>query len=133
VEAFGAERAFVDVDSIRAGVDFRAEISAAIAKTIMLVLIGDRWLTAEDRGGRRRPDDPDDILRNEVAQALLAGIRVVPVLVGGASLPRSEQLPPDIALPPTLNSVTVGSRTVARDVAELSARVAPDARRRPPR
>ena len=59
----------------------------------MLVVIGPRWLTAADPNGRRRLDDPDDLTRLEVAAALRRGIRVVPVLVGGAAMPSGAICP----------------------------------------
>jgi hypothetical protein len=62
----------------------------------MLVLIGPDWLTAHDEYGRRSLDDPDDFIRNEIADALRHEIPVVPVLVGGADFPDTHALPLDI-------------------------------------
>jgi TPR repeat protein len=38
-------------------------------------------------------DDPEDFVRLEIAAALERGIRVIPVLVGGAPMPSSSSLP----------------------------------------
>jgi hypothetical protein len=65
--------------------------------TLMLVVIGPGWLTAHDEYGRRSVDDPDDFVRNEIADALRREIQIVPVLVGGAHFPEAHALPPDIA------------------------------------
>jgi hypothetical protein len=51
---------FQDVDSIRPGDDFAAEIEAAVeACSVLLAVIGPRWLTVEGDSGRRL-DDPQD-------------------------------------------------------------------------
>jgi hypothetical protein len=48
---------------------------------------------AKDETGRRRLDNPLDFVRLETAAALKRDIRVVPVLVAKARMPRVEQLP----------------------------------------
>ncbi len=61
----------------------------------MLVIIGPRWLDDYD-DGKRRLDNPNDFVRLEIAKALQSDKRVIPVLVGGASMPRSEDLPAEL-------------------------------------
>ena len=95
--AFGPERVFKDVDSIEPGDDFALAIEQAVAScTVLLAVIGDRWLASVDGAGRRRLDDPGDFVRLEIESALRAGVRVVPVLLG-TELPAPEQLPPSLA------------------------------------
>ena len=94
---FGPSRVFRDIDTLEAGVDYAEAIEQWLAKSeVVLVVIGPRWLTAADPNGRRRLDDPDDLTRLEVAAALRRGIRVVPVLVGGAAMPSGEELPEEL-------------------------------------
>jgi hypothetical protein len=62
----------------------------------MLVVIGDSWLDARDDSGRRRLNQAQDWVRQEIASALKHRKVVVPVLVEGAKLPRAEELPADI-------------------------------------
>lgn len=51
-EHFGEERVFMDVDSIEPGLDFGKVIEGAVSSSAaMLVLIGDKWLTATDPAG----------------------------------------------------------------------------------
>ena len=50
-----------------------------------------------DAAGTRRLDDPGDFVRIETAAALTRNIRVVPVLVDGALMPRADQLPANLA------------------------------------
>jgi len=93
-EAFGDVARFFDLASIPPGADFLVEIEGAIAKAdASLVLIGPRWLDAADAVGARRLDNPDDVVRLEIASALARSIPVIPVLLGGASMPRSTDLP----------------------------------------
>jgi hypothetical protein len=95
---FGGARVFKDVDSVEPGDDFTASISEAVGScAVLLAVIGRSWLTVADAGGRRRLDDPADWVRLEIEIALARGIRVIPVLVDGASMPRPEQLPPGMA------------------------------------
>ena len=97
VTAFGPDRVFKDVDSIEPGDDFAEVIEHAVSScSVLLAIIGDRWLTQLDPTGRRRLDDPDDFVRLEIESALRAGIRVVPVLLG-AEMPTTDQLPPSLA------------------------------------
>jgi Tfp pilus assembly protein PilF len=87
----------MDVDSIAIGVDFtEAVIEAVSGCDILLALIGRDWSTIADSRGRRRLDNPDDFVRIEIEAALQRDIRVVPVLVDGASLPHAVDLPPSL-------------------------------------
>ena len=94
---FGAERVFMDVEGIEPGLDFVETLEGAVASCeVLIVIIGAGWL-ATDNAGKRRLDDPKDFVRIETAAALARHIRVVPVLVDGAVMPRAEELPTDLA------------------------------------
>ncbi len=94
-DSFGADRVFIDVDSITYGDDFTEVIEDKLSESeIMLVVIGRDWVSAgKGRRKRRRIDDPGDFVRIEVETALQRGIRVVPVLVDGAKIPNAAYLP----------------------------------------
>jgi hypothetical protein len=93
-EHFGRGRVFKDVDSLEPGDDFAEVITAAVSSCSALVaVIGQRWLTITDEHGQRRLDNPEDFVRLEIEAALTRGVRVIPVLVNGASMPRSADLP----------------------------------------
>jgi hypothetical protein len=84
---------FRDVSGIGVGVDFTKEIERAVSSSIVLIaVIGPTWAT-ESGDGTRRLDDPDDFVRLELSGALTRNIRIIPVLVAGASMPEEEQLP----------------------------------------
>src|SRR6059058_4543571 len=93
---FGPQNVFMDIDSIRPGVDFREQINDTISRADAVVaVIGRRWL-GEQPDGSRRIDDPNDFVRLEIASALKCKIPVIPVLVDDAPMPKQEKLPPDI-------------------------------------
>jgi beta-lactam-binding protein with PASTA domain len=91
---FGNDRVFMDITGIEAGVDFVETIEQAVASCqILVTVIGPEWLACTDAAGRRRLEDPADFTRIEIAAALKRNVRVVPVLIGGASMPPAEALP----------------------------------------
>ena len=97
--AFGDERVFLDVRSIEAGDEFGEEIQDHLRRAaVLIVVVGERWLFAQDRFGRRRLDSEEDWVRREICHGL-ADPRcvVVPVLVDDAALPDDPSaLPEDI-------------------------------------
>jgi len=94
---FGDERVFRDHE-IAAGDDFVEAIRRSVeSSTVVLVVVGPRWLAATDSAGRRRLDDPGDFVRLEIELALAARVAVVPVLVEGATMPQASELPPTLA------------------------------------
>jgi hypothetical protein len=95
---FGEGQVFKDVDVIQPGDDFAEVIRSAVASCdVLLVLIGDRWLTITDDNGQRRLDDPGDFVRLEIQAALNRNIRVIPILVGKARMPLPAELPECLA------------------------------------
>lgn len=95
--SFGPERVFMDVEGIEPGLDFVDAIEEAVGSCrVLIAVIGDEWTSATDAAGRRRLDDPNDFIRLETSAALKRGIRVVPVLVGGAVMPQMADLPEDL-------------------------------------
>ena len=110
----------MDVDSLEVGVDFVNGVLEAIdMSAIVLVLIGDQWVTAEDERGRLRLRDPNDNVRMEIEQALRREKNVLPVLLDGAAMPRAEDLPPSLAPLPRLNGVRLEHTRWEADVATL--------------
>ena len=94
VGAFGPDHVFMDVEDIGLGADFVDAIDKSLASCgALLVLIGPQWAACTDAGGNRRLEDPMDFVRMEVINALERGVRVIPVLVKGAKMPASDQLP----------------------------------------
>ncbi|HTJ66720.1 MAG TPA: toll/interleukin-1 receptor domain-containing protein [Actinospica sp.] len=100
-EAFGAEVVFKAGQTLRPGQEFTPVLEARAASCrVMLVCIGPGWLTAQNRNGARRLDDPHDWVRREIRLALENGNHVIPLLLGNlneVSLPGEGDLPRDIA------------------------------------
>ena len=97
-DRFGGGQVFKDVDSIQLGDDFVEVITRAVGSCdVLLALIGDRWLTITDMDGQPRLDDPDDFVRLEIEAALARNVRIIPILVDGANMPRGDELPASLA------------------------------------
>lgn len=95
---FGENQVFMDVDNIEPGIDFMHAIENSLSSCeVMLVLIGARWLDAIDEQGNRRLDNPNDPLRIEIETKLNSNARVIPVLLRGITMPKSDKLPPSLA------------------------------------
>jgi hypothetical protein len=93
---FGEDVVFLDADSIRPGDDFAAEIEAAVAAcAVLLAVIGPQWLVAE-ADAARRVDNPQDWVRLEIETAIGRGVRVIPILVDGGTMPSASELPPSL-------------------------------------
>ncbi len=117
---FGAESLFMDIDTIPLGMDFRQVIAEAVSQcTILLAVIGDRWLTLTGDDGRRRLDDPRDSVRLEIAAALERNIPVVPVLVQGARMPGEAELPAPLKPLAYRNAIELSHARFNADVARL--------------
>ena len=97
IQRFGQGAVFKDVDSIPLGVDFRIYLDEQVAKCeVFLAVIGRDWMKNLGSTEKTRLDDPRDFVRIEIESALKRQISVIPVLVGGASIPAAEQLPASI-------------------------------------
>ena len=88
---------FRDVGSLQPGVDWQQAIGLVLSQSdACVVVIGCNWLNIKGDDGNRRLDDPRDTVRREVFAALERNMRVFPVLVGGAKMPKESELPPDL-------------------------------------
>jgi tetratricopeptide (TPR) repeat protein len=123
-QAFGRKRIFMDVDQIPAGIDFVAHLNSQVAAcNVALVVIGPHWLNVKNEAGERRLHQPDDFVAIEIAAALARDIRVIPVLVDGANVPKVSELPD--ALKPLVRrqAIEVRQPHFGRDAEALIERV----------
>lgn len=98
-ERFGESRVFRDIDSLRMGEDFVDGITRTLSDCrVIIVVIGLGWLEATNHRGVRRLDDPEDYVRVEIVTALTKSppATVIPLLVQGARMPRTDELPVDL-------------------------------------
>ena len=128
-QRFGRERVFRDIEDIAAGEDFVVRLERQVADCqVLLALIGPRWL-APGPTGRPRLFDEQDWVRREIAHALCRGVRVIPVLLQGATMPGAEALPPDLAPLARHNAMELREAQFDRDAEHLASVLAPADRR----
>ncbi|HKG11949.1 MAG TPA: toll/interleukin-1 receptor domain-containing protein [Pyrinomonadaceae bacterium] len=112
---FGRERVFIDTENIGWGEDFvEAITSAAESCAVMIALISRGW--SRGAGGE---SDLDDYVRREVATALGRKIRVIPILIQGASMPAPKELPEDLSPLVRRNALALSDTRWERDVEDL--------------
>lgn len=91
---FGDRQIFRDFEDINPGQNFAESIQAGLSGAdVFLVVIGPRWLQVTDHNGRRRLDNAEDFVRLEIETALQRDIQIIPILVNGAKMPRTADLP----------------------------------------
>jgi len=116
---------FFDRNSIGVGTNFWTEITEALARVrVVLVLIGRTWTDTQDEHGRRRLAKRTDPVRKEVGIALKAqsGMTVVPVLVDDAKMPPKSRLPAELRDLRLKNATTLRTdHHFRRDVLRLCA------------
>ncbi|QID19291.1 toll/interleukin-1 receptor domain-containing protein [Nitrogeniibacter mangrovi] len=112
---------FRDVETIEPGVDFVEAIERALRSCgVLIAVIGPRWVAAAHDDGSRRLDDPNDYTRLEIATALKRGdVRVIPVLVEGAQMPGTAELPDDLAALARRNAIELSDKRWDFDVSTL--------------
>jgi hypothetical protein len=117
---FGDDEVFMDIDDLEPGVDFQAVLNEAVeACDAVLAVIGRNWLTAMNQKGHRRLDDPDDYVRVELQTALERDALVIPLLVHGAEMPRSDELPPALRKLARRNALEMSNTRWTHDVRKL--------------
>lgn len=89
---YGDDLVFQDVEDIKPGSNWLDTIKEELVSSqVFLIVIGPHWL--KDPSGSRRLDDPEDVLRMEICEALSGSGTVIPVLVGAADMPSTDDLP----------------------------------------
>lgn len=91
------DQIFMDVDGLHPGDNFHQEIGHQLEKcTILLVIIGPEWVKIQDDSGNLRIHNDQDWVRTEISTSLQRNIRIIPILIDGATMPTANQLPLDI-------------------------------------
>ena len=123
-QRFGPDQVFLASRSISLGDDFVDRILASVVRSeVLLAIIGPRWL---DFLGAA--DGEGDWVRRELHAAFSHDVRVIPVLIDDAQLPKQTQLPDDIAALSRCQSLRLRHYAYENDLARLVAelrRVAP--------
>src|SRR5271166_4986835 len=122
--SFDWNQIFMDIDAIALGEDFVKAIETTVAKCdVLIAVIGNNWLTSKDEQGGRRLENPEDFVRMEIGTALKREIRVIPVLVDGALMPQSTDLPDDLKPLVRRNALQVGDTHFDDDCRRLVAAI----------
>ena len=120
--AFGARRLFMDIDTIEKGRDFALVLNEHLTQSsVLLAVIGPKWLSMRNAQGVRRLDDPADFVRLEIASALKRDIAVIPVLVDGARLPSADELSADLKPLARRQAVIITHENFKSDANQLEA------------
>ena len=127
----GRKNVFIDVDNIPPGLDFVDVLSERVgACTALIAIIGRDWVSIADKENRRRIDDPHDFVHIEIAAALDRGIRVIPVLVENATMPRAEDLPDSLKKLSRRQGIEVSLARFDTDVRKLTRALEEEVRQR---
>ena len=112
---------FRDVETIEPGGDFLDAIGRALQSCgVLIAVIGPRWASITDDKGQRRFEDLNDYTRLEIATALKReGVRVILVLVDGASVPSGDALPADLQSLVRRNAIELSDKRWEYDVSLL--------------
>ena len=116
---------FRDIDGAYPGERFPRLIEQEVGSCdVLLALIGSMWLSITDDAGRRRLNDPDDLVRLEIATALgRSDVLVIPVLVGPTSMPAAADLPKPLAVLAESNAVRITDESWDDQVAHVTTAV----------
>jgi tetratricopeptide (TPR) repeat protein len=121
---FDPKLIFMDIDAIALGEDFVKAIETTVERCDLLIaVIGSNWLSSKDDHGDRRLDNPEDFVRMEIGTALRRDIRVIPVLVDGAAMPRSADLPEDLKSLVRRNALRITATSFDGDCKRLTAAI----------
>jgi hypothetical protein len=127
---FDPKQIFMDIDAIGLGDDFVEVIETTVAKCdVLIAVIGKNWVTSKDDRGDRRLNNPEDFVRMEIGAALKRKIRVIPVLVDGALMPRSTDLPEDLKPLVRRNALAITGASFVGDCQRLVAAISKDLER----
>jgi hypothetical protein len=118
---FDPKQVFMDIDAIPLGEDFVELIENKVAECdVLIAVIGRNWLSCKDERGKRRLDNPLDFVRTEIASALKRRVRVIPILVDGAIMPLSQNLPDDLKPQARRNALIIGETSFDSDCERLA-------------
>jgi hypothetical protein len=108
---------FRDVKGIPYGETFVSVVEKAVEESnIFLVLIGSKWLEEFEN---RRNEAVDDPVHFEIAAAIRRKVPIIPILVDGARLPRSKELPKEIASLSSYNGLQINNDHFEDGLAKL--------------
>jgi hypothetical protein len=122
MQHFGAKQIFRDRDNIQPGQHWRDVIRDMLTgNTVVLALIGSRWATETDAAGQRVVESKNNANRDELELALSRRLRIIPVLVGGTSMPIPGDLPEPLRALTNISALPLRDSDWNGDVGEVIA------------
>jgi uncharacterized membrane protein YhaH (DUF805 family) len=114
-------KVFMDVDSLEPGVDFASVIDERLSGCdYFIAVIGPDWAGIKGPDESRRLEDANDYVRLEIEAALRRNIRVVPVLVDNARMPRPDEVPASLHGLLRRNAIELPHHSFSKAAAELA-------------
>ncbi|MDF1813952.1 MAG: SUMF1/EgtB/PvdO family nonheme iron enzyme [Verrucomicrobiales bacterium] len=102
---YGEKNVFMDVSSIPFGENFSNVLKSRVAQSdVLLAVIGPEW-----SGLFEKYSSGIDYVEMELLTAMENGVSIIPVMIGGTSMPDSKELPESVAAVSQLNSLPLDS------------------------
>ena len=109
----GSHRVVLDIDDVAHGRNFASALAERVNESdAVVVIIGKNWHT-------KTLADPNDRVRIEIEAALNRKIRVIPVLVDGASMPQPGDLPESLKALTHMRPIDLSSEHFDTDTERL--------------
>ncbi len=124
-QRYGDANVFLDVKSLEAGTRWLEEIKSQGSRgAAVLALIGRDWLEELKKRQRLQASDPEDyvVLELELALGRWPGT-VIPIVIGGASMPEAVSLPRPIRGLAAIQGVELRHASFDQDLAGLMAKL----------
>ena len=122
-KAYGEDTVFLDEKSIPKGEDIREYLRDTLSQcAVVLPVIASEWLDSILAAGPHSGSwlKPNDWVRLEIEEALkCVGVKIVPLLVDGVTMPRAERLPKNIQDLAYLNAFPFSTRAFREDMPRL--------------
>ena len=117
---FNHELVFLDTQDMPYAFDFRRTLDAKLIDCdVLIAVIGREWPSIKNDAGKRRLYVRDDFVRKEIETAIRRGIQIIPVLVNGAIMPGSTEVPRKLRSVTYLHALQVDTQQFDKDVARL--------------
>lgn len=124
---FGAATVFYASSTIRPGDDYeQALLNGVRDASVLLAVVGPRWLTASGHAINRRTD----WVRREIAEAFSRGRTVIPVLINDTERLTNLSLPEDISRLSRCQYIRLRHDNLGYDLAKITNAVAAHLRHR---
>jgi hypothetical protein len=121
---YGDRSVFLSRKSLPPGTEFsQALLSAVKRSSMMLAVIGPRWITVAGNDGQRLLDRKTDWVRREITTAFRARVPVVPILLNGTSRLNPNMLPRSIRRLARLQEIRVRHDELRHDLDSLRQRL----------